>query len=118
MDATSFELIVSIPRDARYADTLRDLAIHAARYAGCRGMDADRFGDAVANVVLACLAEGHGGHVPVVVRRSDGPVEFLIGAERRFQAAAPRDAHITIGWTHENGQSMCRVARSMPKDNC
>jgi hypothetical protein len=117
VDATSFELNVSVPRDTRYADTLRDLAIHAARYAGCRGADADRFGEVVAGVVLACLRESRGEDVPVIVRRSDGPVEFLIAAERRFEAAATRDAHITIGWTHENGQSMCRVARSMPRDN-
>jgi len=116
VDATSFELNVSVPRDSRYLGTLRDLAVHAARYAGCRGADADRFGEAVAAIAQALLSGGPDESLPVIVRRADGPLEVLMAAEREFDAAVARDAHITIGWTREAGRTMCRVARSMPAE--
>ena len=115
MDATSFELNVSLPRDGRYVETMRELAVHAARYAGCRGLDADRYGAAVEAVVRACLAEGGWITVPIIVRRGDGPVEFLIACDGTVETGS-RDMHITIGWTEEDGRRMCRIARHMPAD--
>ncbi len=115
VDATSFELNVSLPVDARFAHTMRDLATHAARYAGCAGEDADTYGSVVEAAVLGCLSTMAGaGAVPVIVRRGRGPVEFLIACEQRFAAIALKDRHIRIGWTREAGQQMCCVARLMP----
>jgi hypothetical protein len=114
VDATSFELNVSVPCDGRYAGTMRELAVHAARYAGCRGLDADRYGAAVEQVVRACLVECR-ATVPVIVRRGAGPVEFLIACDATVETAS-RDVHITIEWTEEAGRRMCRVARNMPAD--
>lgn len=115
MDATSFELNVSVPRDARFAPTLRELAVHAARYSGCRGADATVFGAVVETVVRACL-DGAAGAVPVILRRGDGPLEVLIACDHRFEPQPVTDRHITIGWTRESGRQMCRVARAMPSD--
>jgi hypothetical protein len=115
VDATSFELNVSVPRDRRYAETMRELAVHAARYAGCRGSDADRYGATVEAVVRACLAPGGPGQIPVIVRRGVGPLEFLIACTGTVETASP-DMHITIGWTEEAGRRMCRIARAMPAD--
>ena len=118
MDATSFELNVSMPTDTRYVATLRDLAVHAARYAGCRGADADRFGAAVEAIVLGCLAHAAADAIPVpiVVRRGDGPVEVLIACECRFDPVPVKDAHISVAWVRERGRQMCCVARAMPLD--
>jgi hypothetical protein len=118
MDATSFELNLSIPNDARYVAALRDVAVHAARYAGCRGADADRFGAAVEAILLRCLTHGGPGQtpLPIVVRRGDGPVEVLVACERRFDAVAVNDTHISVAWVCERGRQMCRVARAMPLD--
>jgi hypothetical protein len=115
VDATSFELNVVVPSDPRYTGTMRELAVHAARYAGCRGSDADRYGAAVEHVVRACLADGSRASVPVIVRRGAGSLEFLIACDITVETASP-DMHITIGWTEEAGRRMCRVARSMPAD--
>jgi hypothetical protein len=115
VDATSFELNVWLPSDPRYAKTMGELAVHAARYAGCRGADADRFGAAVESVAGACLAEGAAAPVAVVMRRGVGPLEFLIGCDGTVETTTG-DAHITIGWTEEGGRRMCRVARAMPVD--
>ena len=115
MDATSFELHVSVPRDRRYAEAMRELAVHAARYAGCRGHDADVYGTAVESVVRACLARAGADEIAVIVRRGDGPVEFLIACSGTVETASP-DMHITIGWTEEAGRRMCRIARHMPAD--
>jgi hypothetical protein len=115
VDATSFELNVSVPRDRRYAETMRELAVHAARYAGCRGSDADVYGAAVESVVRACLIPAGPGAIPVIVRRGTGPLEFLIGCTETVETASP-DMHITIGWIEEAGRRMCCIARAMPAD--
>jgi hypothetical protein len=117
MDATSFELNMLVPADAYFASTLRDLATHAARYAGCRGPDAERYGSVVEAIALSCLTESRGdASVPVIVRRSNGPIEFLIACERQLVAAPAGDSHITIGWMREAGRQMCCVARAMPAE--
>jgi hypothetical protein len=117
MDATSFQLNVWVPADARYARTMAELAVHAARYAGCRGSDADAYGTAVEDVARACVERaGRGAAVAAIVRRGNGPLEFLIACEQRFEAAPVGDRHITVGWTREDGRQMCRVARTMPHD--
>jgi hypothetical protein len=118
MDATSFQLNVSVPADARYAKTVGELAVHAARYAGCRGADAEAYGAVVEGVVRGCVERARReGAVSAVVRRGDGPLEVLVACEERFEAAPARDRHITIGWTSEDGRQMCRVARSMPHED-
>ena len=79
MDATKFEFQLSVPRDAQVADVVRMLAEQAARYAGCNEPGAAAFGEKVAEAVLAQLngSSGHGS-IPVVVRRSRGPLEVQV----------------------------------------
>ncbi len=104
-----------IPDDARYAAAMRDLAVHAARYAGCAESDADRYGALVESVVRACLSQGGATMVPVVVRRGDGPLEFLIACNGRVEMGSP-DSEVVIEWTQEAGRRMCRVLRRMPAE--
>ena len=74
-----FELNVSLPHDARFAETARELAIHAARQAGCDEDEAHAFGRDVEVVVRAHIADtGSNSPIPVIVRRRTGPVEVLI----------------------------------------
>jgi hypothetical protein len=113
MDATSFALNISLPSDTRFLPAIRDVAVHAARYAGCRASDADSFGATVEGIVSQCVAS-HGEPVKVIVRRDAGPVEVLIACARRFDVGSTRDSHITVEWTEEHGHHTCRVARSMP----
>ena len=109
MNATDFELNVSLPADSRFAAAMRDLAAHAARYGGCGDADADRFGAAVETVVRACVDRaGSGAVLPVIIRRSAGPVEFLVGCQGWFETAA-HEGPVTISWTREQGPPMCRV---------
>jgi hypothetical protein len=81
VDATKFEFQVSVPRNAEVAAVVRMLAEHAARYAGCNEPNASAFGEKVAEVVRAHL-NGSIGHaspsIPVVVRRSTGPLEVQV----------------------------------------
>jgi hypothetical protein len=115
MDPTRFELNASFPCDARHARVVRQLAEHAARYAGCPGRDAEAFGAAVEAVALGCVAAAaSAAALPIVVRRDDGPVEVLIMCQRRFETAAPGDDHVTVGWTRHGGGEACRVARVVP----
>lgn len=74
-----FELNVSLPYDARFAETARELAIHAARHAGCGDDEARAFGAEVERVVRGRIAAGGPGtHIPLIVRRASGPVEVLV----------------------------------------
>jgi hypothetical protein len=111
VNASAFELNVSLPADARFAETMRDLAAHAARYAGCANEEADRYGDAVMAIVLGCLDQTPSDDsIPVILRRGNGPVEFLIGCGTQFEADISPGGPITIGWTREDGPLLCRVA--------
>lgn len=80
MDATTFEFQLSVPRDAEIAAVVRMMAEQAARYAGCSEVHAAAFGEKVAEAVRAHLngsADPHGS-IPIVVRRSTGPLEVRV----------------------------------------
>ena len=120
MNAADFELNLLLPPEARFATTMRDLAAHAARYAGCAEPDAARYGAAVETVVRACLEKAPPGPaVPAVLRRGAGPVEFLIRCEGGFDAATHDPSAslgaggVTVGSTREHGTAMCRVAMDL-----
>jgi hypothetical protein len=111
MDASAFELNLLLPADPRFADTIRDLAAHAAHYAGCRGAEAQAFGTAVETAARGCLTRAVGGAVvPVVVRRGGGPVEILIGCDQRFEVSGAPGTDITIEWSRHARGLMCRIA--------
>ena len=110
MHAADFELNVSLPAEARFAETMRELAAHAARYAGGGEKLAAQYGATVETIVRACLnGTSSGEDVVVILRRGAGPVEFLIACEQRFEAKN-HNGDITVGWTRERGTQMCRVA--------
>jgi hypothetical protein len=74
-----FELNVSLPTDARYTETARDLAVHAAKHAGCSDARAQAFGEEVEGVIRGYLEGGNAAAaLPLVLRRRSGPVEALI----------------------------------------
>ncbi len=75
-----FELHVSIPCDPRYAETVRELAVHAARHAGCSDARARAFGDEVAQAPRGYIERSGSdtAGLPLVVRRRTGPVQVLV----------------------------------------
>ena len=77
-----FEINVSLPHDARFAETARELAIHAARQAGYGDDEARAFGRDVESVIRDHIdSAASGSPIPLVVRRADGPVEVLINGK-------------------------------------
>jgi hypothetical protein len=79
MDATSFELTVSVSRDARLAGAVRALVVCAANYAGCTAATAAAFGRDVEVAVEGSIQDvGEDGVVPVTVRRNAGPMEVVV----------------------------------------
>ncbi len=73
-----FELNVSIPRDARFAETMRELAVHAAKHAGCSDARAHAFGREVEEATRGYIEHGNDDGLPLVFRRTTGPVEVLV----------------------------------------
>ena len=78
MDATRFEFQLSVPRNAEVAAIVRMLAEQAARYAGCNDSDIAAFGNQVEEAVRAQLDGMPASSIPVVVRRSTGPLEVRV----------------------------------------
>jgi predicted NUDIX family NTP pyrophosphohydrolase len=111
MDPSAFELNLSLPADPRFADAMRDLAAHAAHYAGSRGAEAKAFATAVETAARGCLAQAASeAAVPVVVRRGGGPVEILMRCDRRFDIGNVASSAVTIEWPRGDRGMMCRVA--------
>jgi hypothetical protein len=74
-----FQLDVTMPRDVRYVGAVRDLAVHAARFAGCSAPAAAAFGASVEDVFGNSLRNGASdAPVAIVVRRGEGPLEVLV----------------------------------------
>ena len=74
-----FELNVTLPHDARFAETARELAVHAARHVGYGEDEARAFGRDVEGVVRGCFDTAPtGSPVPLIVRRMTGPLEVLV----------------------------------------
>ena len=74
-----FRLDCSIPRDARYVAAVRDLAVHAARFAGCSPPDAASFGQSVETVFGESLRQSTtDAPIAIVVRCGEGPLEVLV----------------------------------------
>jgi hypothetical protein len=82
VNATSFELTVSVSRDVRLIVIVGDLVRCAANNAGRDGAAADAFGRRVEDAVRASLHRRGGGiaaMLPVTVRAHAGAVEVLVG---------------------------------------
>ena len=75
----NFHLDVTVPCQPRFVPTVRDLAVQAARLAGCSGSDADAFGDSV-QAALDDYVRHHTSAVSIaiVVRRDGGPLQVLV----------------------------------------
>jgi hypothetical protein len=79
---------VSLPTDARFTGAARELAVHAAKHAGCTDARAQAFGEEVEGVIRGYLESGNTSPtLPMVLRRRAGPVEALING--RTIAIAP-----------------------------
>lgn len=83
MDSPRRELKVSLPPDWRFVETVRELAVHAAKHAGCSDARAHAVGEEVQELVRDDLAAGHtDGTIPFVVRWTTRPIEVLINGRR------------------------------------
>lgn len=74
-----FELKMSIPPDARFAETVREVAMHAARQSGCSEAEAEAFGAEVEEFIREHIDTcAPGASVPLLLRRADGPIEIVV----------------------------------------
>jgi hypothetical protein len=74
-----FQVDVTVPGEARFVPTVRDLAIQAARFAGCSPPDADAFGHSVQQVFEQYLRNRNSdAPIAIVLRRDHGQLEVLV----------------------------------------
>lgn len=71
-----------MPREARFGEAARRLALQSAQYAGSPAGDAAAFAAAVEQAFQACLGRAGGqapaGDVALTFRRAAGPLEVVI----------------------------------------
>ena len=78
MHAASFEFAVSMPREARFAEAVRRLAVQAAQYAGCAAGDVEPFARSVEDAFQGCLDDVSATAVALMFRRAAGPLEVVV----------------------------------------
>ena len=88
---SGFELTVSIPADARFAEMLAAVAAQAARQAGCAEPRVAEFGAAVSEALMDCLRALPPGQdsIGVVLRRLTDEIEAVLTCGRRVRVARP-----------------------------
>ncbi len=79
MGGARIDLNLSLPCDPRFAETLRQLAVHAAATCGCPSSAGESFGRSVERVAHEALARQRtDGRIAVRIRRDEGPVEVVV----------------------------------------
>lgn len=79
MGSARIDLNLSLPCDLRFAETLRQLAVHAAASCGCAAAAGESFGRSVERVAREALARHRAGdRIAVRIRRDEGPVEVVV----------------------------------------
>lgn len=73
-----FELTLTLPRELRYAATVKVLAVHAAQSGGADATQADAFGRRAEELARTLLLGGTGSHLAVVVTSFEGPVTIRL----------------------------------------
>ena len=74
---SGFELQLTLPGDARYCETLRAVAAHAAYHAGCREERAARFASDVEDAMRSCL-DGEAQPLGIAFRQVDDRLEVVL----------------------------------------
>jgi hypothetical protein len=79
MSGARIDLNLSLPCDPRLAESMRQLAVHAAATCGCPASDGESFGRSVERAVREALAQRRAGdRIAVKIRRDEGPVEVVV----------------------------------------
>jgi hypothetical protein len=73
-----FELTMAVPREPRYAETLRLLAAHGARQAGADEAQAEAFGAEVEREAQALAGRATVATIAVVLRGRAGAIETVM----------------------------------------
>lgn len=119
MDATSFQFTMTMPGDERLVGAVRDLTMHAAKYAQLSDRDIRTLVDDVlsATEVSASAAGGANGVVEVRFERTADRLNVAIEWEGRPPSAAhgPRTTDSTsTRWTHDGRRQRCLVSHRAP----
>ncbi len=114
MDATSFHFTMTIPGDERLVGAVRDLAMHAAKYAQLSDPDIREFVDDVLSAATAASAAGGAnGVMQFRFERTADRLDLAIEWEGK-PAQAPRDSPSTgstsTRWTHDGRRQRCLIS--------
>lgn len=112
MDATSFQFMMTMPGDERLMDTVRDLTLHAAKYAQLPEPDVEAL---VAQVLAAArVSSSAAAHGPVELHFERTPARLDVAIEWEGRAAdpaaVPRDSSTSVRWSHHDGRQRCLVS--------
>ncbi len=115
MDATSFQFTMTIPGDERLVGAVRDVTMHAAKYAQLSHRDIRTLVDDVlaATAVSASAAGGANGMVEFRFERTADRLDVAIEWEGRAPST-PRGSRASgstsTHWTHDGRRQRCLIS--------
>lgn len=108
---------LSIPADARFIETVRDLAVRVAEYAGYGASEATEIARAVEGIAARAIHESDDGPVDVRFRREAGMLEVSLFYSRELahNAAEPlRPSMDRVEFGRDGSRHFCRMTRELP----
>lgn len=117
MTSTHFQFTMTIPCDARLAETLRDLTMHAARYAELTGATATTVAEQVQAAAASTIGTAGGVQhaLELHITRHADVLECRISCDMQGQAALPASTSpcpgLTIEWRSEGPQRSCVIVQ-------
>lgn len=108
---------LSIPSNARFIETVRDLALRVAEYAGYEASEAAEIARAVAGVAARAIQKSGDGPLDVRFRREAGSLEVSLfyAGELADGAGDPLGQSMDrVEFGRDGHRHVCRMARLLP----
>jgi hypothetical protein len=115
MNATSFEFTMTMPADARLVGAVRDLAVHAAKYAQLADPTAAVLAEQVARAAAASIEATHVQDAPIDIHFTgdDNHLEVRIACEVVAAGRIPEsrsESGLTVDWSRNGSRQTCLIA--------
>jgi hypothetical protein len=120
MNASSFHFTMTLPGDRRLVGAIRDLTVHAAKYAQLPDEAAAGLTEQVVSAATAVIEATERQGLPIECRFvcDEGRLEVRLVSEApvrdvgELQTNAP--AGLTVDWSREGARQTCVVAQRIP----
>ena len=119
MDANSFEFTMTMPGDTRLVGIVRDLAVHAARFAQVAPQLATAFVNEAASAAQVAIDLTESRDAPIEFRfvRAGATLDLFITCEVVDSSRLPTpevSGGLSVDWTRDGSTQVCHIRQQMP----